>query len=359
MSQGTTSEDYSNTYYNEAHLGGEGEYGWENDHWRGFFRMVADRIIGITNPTTVLDVGCAKGILVQALREKGVDAAGFDISDHAVAAAHADVREHLWVGSATDPIAGRYSLVTCIEVLEHMAPDEAQRAIDRICEVTDLVLFSSSPYDHREPTHVNTRPTAQWASSFAERGFFRRTDVDLSSLTPWAMLLERSTITPAQLVQRYEAQHAVVNTELIEKRESLLASHRETSQLRAELAAGTTAQLAEQVELVKAFEKEVLEARHALLVNRDHAIGVEAEVGRLNREVTRLTYELRRNKQRVAALEKRRDALTDRVEELRGRLAESRTRNKALQSRMAAVEGAGTAPSLATRIARRLRGARR
>jgi hypothetical protein len=34
------------------------------------------------------------------------------------------------------------------------------------------VRFSSSSVDRDEPTHINTRPTAQWAAWFAERRFF-------------------------------------------------------------------------------------------------------------------------------------------------------------------------------------------
>ena len=155
---GTTSEDYSSCYYNEGHLSAE-DYDWDNDHWRGFFTMVADRIIAATRPTDVLDVGCAKGLLVQALTAKGVDARGFDVSTHAIAAAHQDVRDRLSVGSATEPITGRWSLITCIEVLEHMSPGDAQLAIDNICAATDRVLFSSSPGTSTSPrTSTPTRP---------------------------------------------------------------------------------------------------------------------------------------------------------------------------------------------------------
>lgn len=341
MSDGTRSEDYSSTYYNEAHLGGEGDYGWESDHWRGFFQMVADRLVGVTNPPTVLDVGCAKGLLVQALRAKGVDASGLDVSEHAVETSHPDVREHLRVASATDPIDGRYSLVTCIEVLEHMAPAPTQQAIDRMTEVTDRIVFSSSPSDHREPTHVNTRPTDQWAASFAERGFYRRTDVDLSFLTPWAIMLERAELTPHQLVQRYESRLNALQVELVEKREALLGAYRAQ----------------DQQSLVAEWEREVLEARHTLLLNRDHAVGVEAEIGRLNADVIRLSSELNKATRRVTSLSTRKEALSDRVTKLRGQLRLAQARNKRLTSRVAEMEGRLDSPdSLARRLARRVRG---
>src|SRR3954454_24949398 len=112
----TTTADYDGHYYNDAHLGGHGDYDWASEHWRNFFTGVAQRIVGLVEPQTVLDVGCAKGLLVQALAALDVDARGSDISEFAISAAHADVAGRLWVASATEPIDGRYDLITCIEV---------------------------------------------------------------------------------------------------------------------------------------------------------------------------------------------------------------------------------------------------
>ena len=235
MSEGTRSEDYSGTYYDHAHLGGYDNYSWDNEEWRRFFLSLAERIVGIANPRTVLDVGCARGLFVQALAARGVDASGIDISEHAVASAHADVRDRLRVASATEPLGGPYDLVSCIEVLEHLSPVDAQLAIDAITGAADLVLFSSSPGDHDEATHINTRPTAQWAAWFAERGFYRRTDVDLSFLSPWAVLFERDELTLHTLTQRYEHQLVALTTELVQKRQALLDSHRRISLLNEQL----------------------------------------------------------------------------------------------------------------------------
>ena len=349
MSEGTRSEDYSSTYYNDAHLGGYDDYAWDNDQWRTFFLSLADRIIGLVNPRTVLDVGSARGLLVQALGTKGVHASGIDISEHAVASAHPDVRDHLRVASATEPIGGRYDLVTCIEVLEHMAPVDAQLAIDSITASTDVVLFSSSPADHDEPTHVNTRPTAQWAAWFAERGFFRRTDVDVSFLSPWAVLFERADLTLHTLTRRYEQQFAAVNAELVQKRQALLESHRRISSLHEQLESGVSGKVAEQAAQVERWREEVLAARHQLLTTRDHVIGTEAEVARLTRENTQQRSQLTRSRKQLA--------------NVRGRLKETKLRvgrlvreNRRLNDEIAAMRAR---PSFARRAARRLRGGTR
>jgi hypothetical protein len=354
---GTVASDYGSCYYNDAHLGGYDNYTWDNDQWRGFFQLVADRIVAIGGRGRMLDVGCARGLLVQALREKGVDARGFDISEHAIESAHADVRAHLWVASATDPIEGHYDLVSMIEMIEHMAPQDAQRAIDQVTAVTDRVLFSSSPGDHDEPTHVNTKPTAVWAAWFAERGFHRRTDVDLTFLSPWAVLFERADRSVRDVVQAYEAQLAGLNAEVLEKRAALLAAHRNISELReGQDDSEAKAALAEQVALVKTFEKEVMAARHAQLVNRDHVVGIEAEVGRQNAEILRLNGALRRLLGREKRLTDRKIAQRKRIVALQAKLEGARKRNAALTRRIEAYESDAGRPSVTRRVARRLRG---
>lgn len=343
---GTTSVDYGQDYYNSVHLGGHGDYSWDNEHWRNFFMSVADRLIGAFNPASVLDIGCARGLLVHSFAIQGVEARGFDISAHAVASAHEDVRDRLSVASATDPIEGRYDLVTCIEVLEHMSAADAQVAIDRMTAVTDRVLFSSSPEDHDEPTHINTNPGEQWAAWFAERGFFRRVDVDVSMIAPWAVVFERGNPSLHELAKGYEQQYARVRTELLEKRRALLEADREINALQARLAERPV-----DTEEVDRMRAEVVAARRQVLVNRDHVIGLEAQNGRLQRDLSILTLELKKAQRRVKALSKRRDELTSRLQETRRRLERSRARLTTLE---AAAPATGEV-SVARRAARRVR----
>ena len=189
---GPTPEDYGRAYF--ASFAG-GEYHSEAGNWQEFFVEVASRLVELFSPASVLDAGCAKGLLVAALVDAGADARGIDVSDHAIAEAPDGIRDRLSVGSLADPIAGRFDLVTCIEVLEHMNRGETSAAMDHLCAVSDRIVFSSTPADFAEPTHVNVRPPAEWAAEFAERGFFRRTDVDLAYLSPWAVVYERRRMT--------------------------------------------------------------------------------------------------------------------------------------------------------------------
>jgi hypothetical protein len=89
------------------------------------------------------------------------------------------------------PIEGHYDLVTCIEVLEHMSEGAALLAIKHIASVTDTVLFSSTPSDFAEPTHVNVKPTLYWLLRFADHGFFPDLSYDASYIALHAVLLKK------------------------------------------------------------------------------------------------------------------------------------------------------------------------
>lgn len=193
-----------------------------------FFGRVADRIVADLAPTRVLDAGCAWGLLVEALRARGVDAWGIDISAYAIGQVAPAVAPYCRVGSIAAPLAStpdeRFDLIVCMEVVEHMPPDESERAIANLAAHTDSVLFSSSPLDLREPTHINVRPPEGWAELFAREGLFRDVDFDARFVTPWAWRLRRDTPTLHGLVRRYERWAAAADYAAKEARAEALAT---------------------------------------------------------------------------------------------------------------------------------------
>jgi SAM-dependent methyltransferase len=178
-----------------------------NETWLAFFGVIADRIVADLNPKRVLDAGCASGMLVEALRARGVDARGLDVSSFAIQSAPEALRPYLREGSITEPFVERFDLIVCIEVLEHMPAEDADRAIANIAEHTDDVLFSSTPFDYKEPTHVNVRMPEDWAEAFARHGFYRDVDFDGSFITKWAVRFTRRAVPAHRIVRDYERRY--------------------------------------------------------------------------------------------------------------------------------------------------------
>ncbi|WP_165774581.1 glycosyltransferase [Candidatus Viridilinea mediisalina] len=175
-----------------------------NEAWMALFNTVATGIVTKIAPTSVLDAGCAIGLLVEQLRGRGVDAEGVDISTYAISQVHEQVRPFVRVGSVAEPFARHYDLIVCIEVLEHMPRAEAERAVANFCAHSADILFSSSPDDYQETTHFNVNPPEYWAEIFAQHGFFRDVDFDASFITPWAVRFRRRSEPCARIVRDYE-----------------------------------------------------------------------------------------------------------------------------------------------------------
>jgi SAM-dependent methyltransferase len=189
-----------------------------DEHWTRFFGAIADRLVSTIQPRRVLDAGCALGLLVEALRDRGVDAEGIDLSSYAIASVHAPIKPFCRHGSIADEFPARYDLIVSIEVLEHMPARDGEAAIANFCRHTDDVLFSSSPFDHQETSHVNVQPVEYWAELFARHGFYRDVDYDASFVTPWAVRFRRSNEPLARIVRNFERRFWVLNYERNETR---------------------------------------------------------------------------------------------------------------------------------------------
>lgn len=198
------SEIYNEAYYHS----GCGPVPYEEpEHWVKFFGGIADRIVSDLHPETVLDAGCAMGYLVAALRDRGVKAYGIDISQYAVSMAREDIRPYCFVGSLTEKLPAelpeKYDLVVTIEVLEHLYAEDGERAIQHLCQLSDTILFSSTPDDFSERTHVNVQQREYWAKLFFKNGFMDDINYRPKYLTAYASLFRRGTDLTRQ-IEDYE-----------------------------------------------------------------------------------------------------------------------------------------------------------
>ena len=198
------SEIYNEEYYHN----GCGPIPYEEpEHWVEFFGMIADHIVNDLHPRAVLDAGCAMGYLVAALRDRGVEAYGVDISEYAISKVREDVRPFCRVASLTEAFPNdlpqHYDLVVTIEVLEHLYAEDGQKAIANLCKRADTVLFSSTPDDFEERTHVNVQQREYWAKLFFEQGFTDDINYRPRYLTPYASLFRKNTDIVRQ-IEDYE-----------------------------------------------------------------------------------------------------------------------------------------------------------
>ena len=261
-------EDYYGASYDKSGV----PYRREEKLWVDLFAAIAESIVTTLAPRTVLDVGCASGMLVEALRRRGVDARGIDISSWAIDQVPEALRPFCTTGSITDELDGRFDLITCSEVLEHVPPSLAADSVANLCRHADAVLFSSTPSHFDEPTHLNVEPGGYWAQLFFRQGLVRDVDYDASFLAPHAVLFRRRSLDSEALIAEYERGLSNIALDLGRHVEEAVAEH------------------------------DRLARRHNTLAEQGHTLRSERD--QLAREVGRLRdLELRRSAETLAAFE--------------------------------------------------------
>jgi SAM-dependent methyltransferase len=132
----------------------------------------------ISPHATVLDVGCGTGLLLEGFLKKEIDARGIEISSEAIAAAAPSTRPRIQRGGL--PHTGfqnrAFDLVLCIDVLEHLPPEETDRAILELARITRHHLVLSICLWHegnarKDPTHINLHSKRYWRNKIGTLGF--------------------------------------------------------------------------------------------------------------------------------------------------------------------------------------------
>jgi SAM-dependent methyltransferase len=125
-----------------------------------------------------LDVGCAKGYLVEALNDEGMQAYGTDISLYAVGKAEAAVAQRLCVSDAAKGLPYRddsFDLVVSLDLMEHLPEPlpvlcEMRRVLEPAGHLYLKICHPRHPNATLDPTHVNVQPLAYWLDMFRRAG---------------------------------------------------------------------------------------------------------------------------------------------------------------------------------------------
>jgi SAM-dependent methyltransferase len=142
-------EFYTSAYF-DGGMPGHYESWWWTDLkvWEPRAQLIRDTF----DPKTVLDCGCAKGSLVKFLVDLGIDAYGFDLSEHAIETTpFPEVSERLFiVDFATEPLPldKTFDLVCCFDFIEHNDDAHIGLVCDKIMNLTEKHILIRQPLVH-------------------------------------------------------------------------------------------------------------------------------------------------------------------------------------------------------------------
>lgn len=179
---------YDEDYYERGPV--LGISGYQNYSWmpeltiRMAHKLVME--LPIRPGESVLDLGCAKGFLVKALRILDVDATGVDVSKYAIAHADGEVREYCrHINGSQDPalFTQEYDWMLAKDVFEHLVPDDLydllRRTRDHVKKIFVAVPLSADddsgkyivPQYDQDITHRIAKSMRWWTRVFEQQGW--------------------------------------------------------------------------------------------------------------------------------------------------------------------------------------------
>ena len=152
---------YNKQYYNALAAGSEKSAS-----------LIIPFICSFIQPKTVVDVGCGIGTWLHVWQQHGInDYLGID-GDH--------VRNYLRIdhekfsGANLEEkikLNGKFDLVTCLEVAEHIHAKYAATLIASLCSLGDVIVFSAAIPGQGGTGHYNEQYPQYWVELFAQNGF--------------------------------------------------------------------------------------------------------------------------------------------------------------------------------------------
>lgn len=160
---------------------GRGKQSYRDYSFVGFypqFQFLATWIKDNFNPRRVLDIGCAKGFLVKAFREIGIEAYGVDISHYAISNSFEDTRPYLYELDVSRDVLpfpdGYFDFITFLQVIEYLSDyKHCLREIKRVTRDGAGIYLTSSCLKNvtKDELMINIHDKDYWIKEFHSNGF--------------------------------------------------------------------------------------------------------------------------------------------------------------------------------------------
>jgi 2-polyprenyl-3-methyl-5-hydroxy-6-metoxy-1,4-benzoquinol methylase len=140
--------------YFETGLKNNWERGYHWPHFEGLFRRTAAFLTSaFVDARSFLDAGCAKGFLVRALRERGREAWGCDISEWAIAKADPYAKPYLFRASVDKLELERdYDVLVAFHLLSQLTEDQVHAFLTRVRPRIRIAICAVIPL-YETPEH--------------------------------------------------------------------------------------------------------------------------------------------------------------------------------------------------------------
>lgn len=132
------------------------------EYWHDMAKWVTQRFP--IQGKKVLEIGCAKGYVVEALRDFGVDAYGIDVSEYAISCAREDIKPYLRVGdirtALKDYKRNEFDVLFSRWTLECIADADLPELIADMNRIAKVQIHAID--ESIKPEYYNRKPIEEW-----------------------------------------------------------------------------------------------------------------------------------------------------------------------------------------------------
>ena len=172
----------------------------QREQFRDDYGCLAASLLRRVEFESVLDVGCANGFLLGPFQEAGKRVGGIELSNAVLKVLPPTLVPLVAVGDFA-LAQGRWDLVCCVEMAEHIQPRRSEELVDTLVRLAIRnIYFTAAEPGQSGRGHVNCRAHGEWLHWFAARGWRldeeRTTGVrtDLAALTKASWLQKNSLV---------------------------------------------------------------------------------------------------------------------------------------------------------------------
>jgi SAM-dependent methyltransferase len=134
---------------------------------------IAESLVRLFSPKSVLDAGCGSGELALHLQEHGVRVLGLEVSDAAIEICRKKGLTVRKFDLGRDLLSSEesFDLAVSLEVAEHLPHRQAGHYVGVLTRAAPIIIISAARPGQGGDGHLNEQPPQYWISLFESMGF--------------------------------------------------------------------------------------------------------------------------------------------------------------------------------------------